>query len=66
MLIHPSQSGADKGFLGPEFYTIFGAFSQEHKITEPKLDMRMNIYLEWENCKFKNWQMPQPSQNPEK
>jgi hypothetical protein len=43
MLIHPPQSGADTGFLGPEFYTFFGVFSEEHKITKPKLGMRMNI-----------------------
>jgi hypothetical protein len=44
--MHPPQSGADTGFVGHESYTIFGAFSQEHKITNTKLSMKVNIYLE--------------------
>jgi hypothetical protein len=53
-------------------YNFWGPLSEKgYKITNRKLGLKVNIYLEWEittNYKFKKkkWQIPQTSQNTEK
>jgi hypothetical protein len=52
----------DTGFVGHESYTMFGAFSQEHKIRHES-----EYLLKLENCKLKKRsQIPSTSQTPEK
>ena len=42
------HSGEDPGFVGPEAHTILGVVfkKKKYKITNKKLGMKVNIYLE--------------------